>query len=69
MEILTTAKEYVDIAMPYFVIDGEFLNVLLHVARKGVKIRLILPGIADKKFVNYIAKTYYKELLQVILRK
>jgi len=64
MEILTTAKEYVDIAMPYFVIDGEFLNVLLHVARKGVKIRLILPGIADKKFVNYIAKTYYKELLQ-----
>ncbi len=63
MELLTTAREYVDIVMPYFIIDSEFLNVLLHVAKKGVAIRLILPGIADKKFVNFIAKSYYKELI------
>jgi len=64
MELLTTAKETVDIAMPYFIVDGEFLNVLLHVVKKGVRVRLILPGIADKKMVNYIAKSYYKELIQ-----
>lgn len=63
MELLTTAKESVDIVMPYFVIDNEFLNVLIHVAKKGVRVRLILPGIADKKFVNFIAKSYYKELI------
>lgn len=64
LHILETAKEKVDIIMPYFVVDGDFLGTFLHTAKKGVKIRLILPGIPDKKFVNYVAKTYYKDMLE-----
>jgi len=64
MALLEMARETVDIVMPYFIIDQEFLNALCYTSQKGVRIRLILPGIADKKFVNFIAKTYYKELLQ-----
>ncbi len=62
--LLNTAKEKVDIAMPYFVVDEEFLNALFYASKRGVKIRLILPGIPDKKYVNYVAKTYYKDLLR-----
>lgn len=64
LHILENAKEKVDIIMPYFVVDGDFLRTFLHTAKKGVKIRLILPGIPDKKFVNYVAKTYYKDMLE-----
>lgn len=63
MELLNSAKKTVDIVMPYFILDGDFLNTLLYVSKKGVKVRLILPGIADKKLVNYIAKTFYKDLI------
>lgn len=64
MALLEMARESVDIVMPYFIVDQEFLNALLNTSRKGVRIRLILPGIADKPFVNFVAKTYFKELLQ-----
>jgi len=63
MELLNNSYETVDIVTPYFILDGEFLECLIHTAKKGVRIRLILPGIADKKLLNFIAKTYYKELI------
>ena len=64
MSLLNRAKNKVDIVTPYFIVDKEFLNTLYYVSKKGIKIRLILPGIADKKLVNYLAKSYYKELLE-----
>lgn len=63
LHILENAHEKVDIIMPYFVVDGAFLETILHTALKGIQIRLILPGIPDKKLVNYVAKTYYRDLL------
>ena len=65
LHILENAHEKVDIIMPYFVVDGDFFNTILHTALKGIQVRLILPGIPDKKFVNYVAKTFYPDLLHV----
>ncbi len=65
LHILENAHEKVDIIMPYFVVDGDFFNTILHTALKGIQVRLILPGIPDKKFVNYVAKTFYPDLLRV----
>jgi len=64
IHLLNSAKETIDIIMPYFIVDQHFFNTLLYTAKRGVKIRLLLPGIADKKMVNYVAKTYYKDMLQ-----
>lgn len=63
LHILKAAQKKVDIIMPYFIVDGEFLDELLHTAKKGIQVRLILPGIPDKKLVNYVAKTFYKDIL------
>ncbi len=63
MHLLYTAKKSIDIVTPYFIVDGEFLNALFYAAKRGVRIRLLLPGIPDKKLINYVAKTYYKELV------
>ena len=49
---------------PYFVVDYWTLNLLSRVQAKGVKIRIFLPGIPDKKTVNIITKSNYEFLLK-----
>ncbi len=62
--LIETANTRIDIAMPYFIVDKEMIDALIYASKKGVKVRLILPGIPDKKLINYVAKTYYPELLK-----
>ncbi len=64
LDILNSANNYVYIMMPYLVLDEETLNCLIHTARKGVDVTIILPGIYDKKMVYMIGKSYYKQLLE-----
>ena len=62
--ILQTAKKYVHIMMPYLIIDHEMLNALRTASRRGIDVKLIMPGVCDKPFIYYIAKTFYKPLLE-----
>lgn len=64
MDILNRAKDYVYIMTPYLIIDQEMLNCLIHAAKKGVDVKIILPGVADKKIVHDIGETYYDQLIQ-----
>ncbi len=62
--VLQTAKKYVHIVMPYLIIDHEMLNNLRYAARRGIEVVLIMPGISDKPFIYYMAKTFYRPLLE-----
>lgn len=63
MDILNRASEYVYIMTPYLIVDSEMLNCLIHTAKKGVDVRIILPGVADKIVVHMIGQSYYKQLI------
>lgn len=63
LDILNTAKEYVHIMTPYFIVDSTFLMMLKHAAERGVEVKMILPHIPDKKYAFAIARTYYPTLL------
>ncbi len=63
MDILARAKRYVHIMTPYLILDQEMENALKYAAARGVEVKLIMPGIPDKKAVNILGKTYYKTLL------
>ena len=63
MDILNRAKRYVHIMTPYLILDGEMENSLKYAAERGVDVRLILPGIPDKKMPYALAKTHYPSLL------
>lgn len=63
MDILYTAQNYVYIMTPYLVLDDELSTALCHAAERGVDVRLILPGIPDKKAVYDLAKRHYKRLV------
>ncbi len=62
MDILNRATDYVHIMSPYLIIDGELMTALCFAAQRGVDVKLILPGIPDKKVAYSLAKTHYSEL-------
>ena len=63
MDILNRANDYVHIMTPYLILDGELETALKYAAQRGVDVKLILPGIPDKKLVYALAKTHYKALV------
>ena len=63
MDILNRATDYVHIMTPYLILDGELEAALKYAALRGVDVRLILPGIPDKKLAYSLAKTHYRQLI------
>ena len=63
MDILNRAQDYVYIMTPYLIIDEEMINCLIHTAKKGVDVKIIVPGVADKKIIHDIGESYYDQLI------
>lgn len=64
MDILYRARSYVHIMTPYLILDNEMETALKYAAQRGVDVKLILPGIPDKKAAYALAKTHYKSLVK-----
>ena len=64
IDILNRAKRYVHIMTPYLILDAEMENALTYAAKRGVQVRLLLPGIPDKKIPYAMAKSHYRRLLE-----
>ena len=64
INILNQAKDYVYIATPYLLISDEMERALCLAAKRGVDVRILMPGIPDKPMVFYMAKSYYPPLLE-----
>ena len=62
MDILYRANDYVHIMTPYLILDSELKTALQYAAERGVDVRLILPGIPDKKVAYALAKSHYAAL-------
>lgn len=63
IDILNRANKYVHIMSPYLILDGELENAIKFAAERGVDVRLILPGIPDKKIPYGLAWTHYASLI------
>lgn len=64
MNIITRAKDYVYIFTPYLIPDHEMIKCLQNSAKSGVDVRIVMPGIPDKKLVYWMGQSYYEELLE-----
>ncbi len=63
LEILYQAKRYVYITTPYLILDDEMKRALIMAAKRGVDVRIITPGIPDKKIVFRLTRANYRPLL------
>ena len=63
IDILNHARKYVHIMSPYLILDSEMEYALKYAAKRGIDVKLILPGIPDKKPAFALAKSHYRNLL------
>ena len=61
--MISRAKRYCYLTTPYLIPDNELLTALQNVAKSGVDVRIITPGIPDKKMVFNATRSYYAKLL------
>ena len=64
LKMINDAKRYVYIQTPYLVPDEATFNALRIAAQSGVDVRIMIPGIPDKKFVYYVSLSFVEELLR-----
>lgn len=64
LNILGNAKRYVYIYTPYLVTDNEMITAMKLAAKRGVDVRIVTPGVPDKKFVYWLTQSNYQNLIQ-----
>lgn len=64
MNLVKNAGRYVYFTTPYLIISDEFSRELRLAAKRGVDVRIITPGIPDKKLVYKMTRSYYAGLVR-----
>ncbi len=63
-EALSMATDYVWFYTPYLMLGDALFDAFIRAAKRGVDVRIIMPGIPDKKMVYRIGRSYYEDLLK-----
>ncbi|RJR20537.1 MAG: hypothetical protein C4581_03280 [Nitrospiraceae bacterium] len=61
---IRNARESILLTTAYFVPSKRILRALLHAARRGVSLKLLLPGSSDVQSVFYAGRSHYSRLLK-----
>jgi cardiolipin synthase len=61
---VTFAAKSIDLTMAYFSPDRQLEDALRDAARRGVKVRLLLPGVSDFGGIVAAGRAHYNRLLQ-----
>ena len=62
INLINHADEYVYLTTPYLIISDEMQRALTLAARRGVDVRIVTPGIPDKKMVFRVTRSHYARL-------
>lgn len=64
LQIICNARDHINIMTPYLIIDDTMKDVLCLAAKSGVRVRIITPGVPDKKIVRHLTVSHYGPLLR-----
>ncbi len=64
ISIAEQARHYVYYMTPYLIITDEMNHAFCLAARRGVDVRIITPGIPDKKIIYQVTRSYYNRLVK-----
>jgi len=63
VEMLGNAREYAWFYTPYLMLGDTLMDAFVRAARRGVDVRIIMPGIPDKAVVFRLSRSFYRPLL------
>lgn len=64
LNMIKNAKKYIYFMTPYLIISDEMNRELGLAAKRGVDVRIMTPGIPDKKIVYQVTRSYYAGLVK-----
>ncbi len=64
LTMINQATKYLYITTPYLILDNEVITSLCMASRSGVDVRIVCPGIPDKKAIFLVTQSYYPQLIQ-----
>ena len=64
MNLLNHSTKYVYITTPYLIVDNEIMRCIENAAYRGVDVKIIIPGIPDKKIVYELTKSSAEILIK-----
>ncbi len=64
LNLIQSAQKSLYIMTPYLIISDEMARTLTLAAKRGVDVRIITPGIPDKKLIYKVTRSYYAGLAQ-----
>ena len=64
LNMIKNAKKYIWFTTPYLIISDEMNRELTLAQKRGVDVRIITPGIPDKKMVYRLTRSYYGGLVK-----
>lgn len=64
IELLSQAKDYIWFFTPYLMPGDALTDAFVRAARRGVDVRIIMPGIPDKKMIFRMSHSFYPVLLE-----
>jgi cardiolipin synthase len=64
LNIINQATKYVYVTTPYLIMDHELTEALCKAVARGVKVKIVTPGIADKRLVKVMTKSSYPYLIK-----
>ncbi len=63
LNLINSSKKYLYITTPYLIPDSTISFALKLAAKRGVDVRIITPGIPDKKLAFHLTQSNYRELI------
>lgn len=68
IDLLGQSTDYAWFYTPYLMLGDGLLDAFVRAAKRGVDVRIVMPGIPDKKVVYRMSRSYYRELLEAGVR-
>ena len=63
LQMISGARRFLYLTTPYFIPDESILRALCIAGDGGVDVRLMLPGTPDHWYADFVAESYFGELL------
>jgi len=64
ISIINKAEKYCWFITPYLIITDEMTHALCLAAKRGVDVRIVTPGIPDKKLIYSVTRSFYHGLVK-----
>ena len=68
LNMIGGARKYLYVLTPYLVTDNEGVTALKLAAKRGVDVRIVTPGVPDKKTIYWLTQSNYQPLVEAGVR-